>query len=116
MVQKMQTTHPSGSSQKSDANHSIPQTKYSNKTGRSIPLEIENFDSLPRSAFVREPVVLALLSCSKSSLWRWVKSSRVPSPVKLGMRTTAWQVGELRTYLENLGTSAAGNLTGEQGK
>lgn len=66
---------------------------------KSIQIALEQFDALPDSAFVRQPVVLGLFACSKATLWRWVKSSRVPSPQKIGVRITAWNVGQLRQSL-----------------
>lgn len=53
------------------------------------------FDQLPESSFVREPVVLSLYSCSHSTLWRWVKAGLIPQPKKLGSNAI-WNVGELR--------------------
>jgi len=63
------------------------------------PKGFESFDIAPDSAYVREPVVAAILSCSHATLWRWVKDGRIPSPRKLSPRVTAWNVGELRQYL-----------------
>ncbi|MBI4807737.1 MAG: AlpA family phage regulatory protein [Nitrosomonadales bacterium] len=76
------------------------------------PAPLGNFDQLPDSAFVRQAVVLGLFSCSKATLWRWVKSSRIPSPVRLGSRLTAWQVGPLRTCLRKIEASACNGLEG----
>ena len=76
------------------------QTKF----GVNDPLEIKNvipaalaqFDSLPASAHVRLPIVAAWRGVSAPTIWRWVKSGRLPAPVKLGPNTTAWRVGDLR--------------------
>lgn len=57
---------------------------------------LSNFDSLPNSAHVRLPVVAALHGVHAQTIWRWVKTGRIPSPVKLGINTTAWRVGDLR--------------------
>lgn len=69
------------------------------KAPARIPDALRNFDSLPDSAYVREPVVCALLSRSSTSIWRDAKEGRIPKPKKLGPRTTAWNVGELRAHL-----------------
>ncbi len=58
-----------------------------------------NFDQLPNSANVRLPVVQTLFACSPASVWRGVKSGRIPKPKKLSPRTTGWNVGELRQAL-----------------
>lgn len=60
-----------------------------------------NFDELPSSAYVRQPVVEALFACSAATVWRGVKSRRIPQPKKLSPRTTGWNVGELRQALKN---------------
>jgi predicted DNA-binding transcriptional regulator AlpA len=65
----------------------------------SLPEALKNFDQLPDSASVRQPVVQALYACSAASVWRGVRSGRIPKPRKLSPRTTCWNVGELRTAL-----------------
>lgn len=64
-----------------------------------IPDALKNFDFLPDSASVRQPVVEALYACSPASVWRGVKAGRIPKPRKLSPRTTCWNVGELRQAL-----------------
>lgn len=64
-----------------------------------IPDALKNFDLLPDSANVRQPVVEALWGCSGSTVWRMVKSKKIPSPRKLSDRVTAWNVGDLRKAL-----------------
>lgn len=68
-----------------------------------IPEALKNFDSLPDSASVRQPVVQGLYACSSASVWRGVKSGRIPRPRKLSPRTTCWNVGELRQALAAAG-------------
>lgn len=65
----------------------------------SIPEALKNFDNLPNTANVRQPVVQALYACSAASVWRGVKEGRIPKPRKLSPRTTCWNVGELRQAL-----------------
>lgn len=36
---------------------------------------------------------------SKSSWWAGIKSGKYPQPVKLGPRTTAWRVSEIRDLI-----------------
>lgn len=66
-----------------------------------ISHSLANFDQLPNSAFVRQPVVEALFSCSSATVWRWVKSGVIPMPRKLSERVTGWNVGALRAVLKN---------------
>lgn len=64
-----------------------------------LPATLEHFDQLPDSANVRQPTVEGLFACSSASVWRGVKSGRIPSPRKLSPRVTAWNVGDLRRVL-----------------
>jgi predicted DNA-binding transcriptional regulator AlpA len=68
-------------------------------TINQIPDALKNFDSLPDSANVRQPVVESLYACSSASIWRGVHAGRIPKPRKLSPRTTCWNVGELRAAL-----------------
>ena len=72
------------------AHHTNPST---------IPDALKNFDSLPDSANVRQPVVQALYGCSSATIWRMVKRGTLPAPRKLSERVTAWNVGDLRKAL-----------------
>jgi predicted DNA-binding transcriptional regulator AlpA len=58
---------------------------------------LKNFDFLPNSAHVRQPVVEAVFGCSGSTVWRMVKRGELPPPHKLTNRISAWNVGELRS-------------------
>lgn len=69
-------------------------------TERVIPDALKNFDSLPNAAYVRQPVVEALFGCSSATVWRMVKSCRLPAPRKLSNRVTGWNVGQLRQALQ----------------
>jgi len=60
------------------------------------------FDTRPASSFVRLPVVCSLYACSPATAWRWVKAGKIPAPVKLSDRVTAWRVGDLRAALAQL--------------
>ena len=65
----------------------------------AIPEALANFDSLPDSANVRQPVVQGLWGCSSATVWRLVKKGIIPAPKKLSERVTAWNVGDLRKAL-----------------
>ena len=51
-----------------------------------------------------DPPLPPIIPVSLSSWWAGVKSGRPPKPVKLGPRTTAWRVSEIRTLIEGLGS------------
>ena len=46
------------------------------------------------------PPIPALIPIGKSTWWEGVKSGRFPKPVKLGPRTTAWRVEDIRAWIE----------------
>ena len=64
---------------------------------------------LPETGFLRlpqiigdnkaQPPVPAVVPVCKSTWWAGVKSGRFPSPVKLGPRTTAWRVEDIRAFI-----------------
>lgn len=72
---------------------------------------------LPEAGFLRLPQIIgdakrgipALIPVCKSTWWAGVKSGRYPAPVKLGPRTTAWNVAAIRALIgdPNLGCQAA---------
>lgn len=63
---------------------------------------------LPESGFLRLPQIIgdtkrgipAVIPVSKSTWWAGVKSHKFPQPVKLGPRTTAWNVADIRALIE----------------
>jgi prophage regulatory protein len=69
---------------------------------------------LPETGFLRlphligdpaaQPPIPPLIPVSKSTWWAGVKSGRFPAPVKLGPRTTAWRVEDIRKLIEQVGS------------
>lgn len=58
--------------------------------------------ALPAEGYVRLPQILTVIPVSKSTWWAGVRSGRYPNPVKLGPRTTAWRVEDIRRFLSNM--------------
>ncbi len=58
---------------------------------------------LPETGFVRLPQVLKVFPVSKSTWWAGVKSGKYPQPVKLGLKMTAWRVGDIRALIDEAG-------------
>lgn len=59
--------------------------------------------ALPAAGFVRLASILAPtgpIPVGRSTWWAGVKSGRFPKPVKLGPRTTAWKVEDIRDLIE----------------
>lgn len=58
---------------------------------------------LPASGFIRLPAVLQVFPVSRSTWWAGCKVGRFPPSVKLGPRTTAWKVEDIRALIEKSG-------------
>jgi predicted DNA-binding transcriptional regulator AlpA len=71
------------------------------------PESLYTFDRLPDAAHVRLPVVIALFACSPATVWRGVRTGRIPKPIKHFHRAAAWNVGELRAALQGQGKRGA---------
>ncbi len=81
-----------------------------------IPVSPPDIDALPDSALLRLPAVIALVQCSRSSWFAWVRSGHAPSPVRVGPRVVAWRAGEIRTFLTGSERGPAPDYTVEGGK
>lgn len=57
---------------------------------------------LPEEGFVRLETILAIIPVSRSAWWEGVKSGRFPASVKLGPRSTAWRVSDIRKLIEKI--------------
>ncbi|MEI8209906.1 MAG: AlpA family phage regulatory protein [Methylococcales bacterium] len=66
---------------------------------------------LPEKGFVRiwqivgdkKKNIPALIPIGKTSFLNGVKSGIYPKPIKLGERTTAWRVGDIRALIDSMG-------------
>lgn len=85
-----------------NAYSTLLKSKYPKGSISTSMMSLAKFNELPDCSYVRQPIVLSLLSCSKSTLWRLVKSSKVPSPKKISSRISAWNVGQLRLALQKI--------------
>ena len=57
------------------------------------------FDTVPDTAYVRQPQLLEVVPFSSATLWRKCKNGDFPRPAKLSERVTAWRVAEVRAWL-----------------
>jgi predicted DNA-binding transcriptional regulator AlpA len=58
--------------------------------------------SFPEFGFVRLPQILACIPVCESAWWEGCRTGRYPKPVKLGPRTTAWRVEDIKALIERL--------------
>ena len=63
-------------------------------------------NNLPKTGFMRLPAVLAVIPVGKSTWWAKVKDGTYPQPVKLGIRTTAWRVEDIRGLIDSINNAA----------
>ncbi|HLO63300.1 MAG TPA: AlpA family phage regulatory protein [Azonexus sp.] len=64
-------------------------------------------NQLPVSGFLRLPQIIgdakrgipAVIPVSRSTWLNWVRDGKAPSPVKLGPRTTAWRVEDIKSMI-----------------
>jgi predicted DNA-binding transcriptional regulator AlpA len=54
---------------------------------------------LPPEGFVRLPVVVKIMGVGKTTWWCGVREGRFPKPVKLGPKTSAWRVEDIRALI-----------------
>jgi hypothetical protein len=69
---------------------------------------------LPETGFLREPQIIgdphakppipAIFPVSRASWWKGVKEGRYPQGYKIGPRTTAWRVENIRKLLAEMGS------------
>lgn len=61
---------------------------------------------MPRTGFLREHQVLALVPVGRTTWWNGVKAGRYPAGVKISPNITAWRVEDIRALIERLGAGA----------
>lgn len=63
--------------------------------------------TIPEVGFIRLPQILRIIPISKSTWWAGVKSGRYPQSIKLGPKSTAWRVDDIRALIQRLNEGAA---------
>lgn len=58
--------------------------------------------NLPEVGYLRLSQILSIIPISKSAWWEGCRSGLYPKPVKLGPRTTAWRVEDIRKLMERI--------------
>lgn len=71
---------------------------------------------IPETGFIKLPAIIGnqkstppiqpLIPISRTSWLDGVKSGKFPKPVKLGARSVAWRVADIRALVERLGGAA----------
>ncbi len=58
---------------------------------------------LPETGFLRLPQVLQFIPVSKTAFYDGITEGRYPAPIKLGKRSSAWRVEDIRKLIAELG-------------
>lgn len=69
------------------------------------------FNELPNEALIQiRPLInYKVVPYSATTIWRKSRSGEFPSPIKISPGITAWRVGEIRAYLNSVGTKPTGS-------
>ena len=67
---------------------------------------MQNTIDLPAVGYVRLPQILKIFPVSKSAWWEGCRNGVFPKPVKLGPRTSAWRVEDIRALMERINTAS----------
>lgn len=58
--------------------------------------------TLPETGFVRQKQLIpSIIPFSRTTLWRKVKESTFPAPVRISAGAVAWRVEEVRAWIES---------------
>jgi len=58
---------------------------------------------LPEIGFVRIRTVLQIIPVSRSAWYLGIQQNKYPKPVKLGPRSSAWRVQDIRALIDKFG-------------
>lgn len=72
--------------------------------------------SLPEVGFIRQAQLIpAIVPFSNATLWRKVKDGPFPAPVKLSSRVTAWDVRQVRQWIDACAIDAGNAMRDDAG-
>jgi prophage regulatory protein len=49
---------------------------------------------------LRAAALAQTLSVSESTIWRWTTEGKFPKPIRLGTKTTVWDLDEVENFIE----------------
>lgn len=65
---------------------------------------------IPEIGFLRIKQILEIFPIGKSTWWQGVKDGRFPKPVKLGERTTAWRVEDVKALIQSVSSKSSSKV------
>lgn len=67
--------------------------------------ELKTNRKLPETGFIRLVEILEYIPVGKTTWWQRVKDGVYPKPIKLGPRSTAWKIEDIRELIEKIGNN-----------
>lgn len=67
-------------------------------------------DGLPHVGYVKIAQILKAYPVGRSTLYDWVRSGKFPRPYKIGPRTSAWKVEDVRAVFESFQQVTSGTI------
>jgi prophage regulatory protein len=67
---------------------------------RKFTAQVYKAQPIPDQGFVRLPTVLAAFPVGRTTWLNGVRDGKYPAPVRLGARTVAWRVEDIRALLD----------------
>ena len=62
---------------------------------------------LSSGGYIRAAALAPMLGIAVVTLWRWAANGKLPKPIKLSERVTAWQVKDIRQWMASKGEQAS---------
>lgn len=69
-------------------------------------MSLHTSSELPAEGFVRVGTLARLLGIATVTVWRWTANGKLPKPVKLSERVTAWRAEDVRNWMNAQGKTA----------
>lgn len=62
---------------------------------------MNNIDNTKPERIVRMPELLRRLQVDRSTIYRWMKEDRFPSPIQLGSRSIGWKASTIELWISS---------------
>ena len=66
-----------------------------------MKLESKTTNDSTEQRVIRIQELMQIISVSRTSIWRWVKSGDLPAPIAIGPNCVGWLSTEIHTWLES---------------
>ncbi|MBZ6068128.1 helix-turn-helix transcriptional regulator [Aeromonas schubertii] len=70
-------------------------------------MSLHTSSELPQEGFVRVGTLARVLGVAVVTVWRWSANGKLPQPVKLSERVTAWKAEDIRNWINAKDSSAS---------